>query len=108
MDKIKLYEQKIISLLTPFEHKDRGIYQIVDTQNHHYQILRADWDTKNRYYFRVRIHVHINADGKIWVMENQVEEDIAEMLVEQGVPKSDIVLALLPERMRQHSGYAVS
>lgn len=41
-------------------------------------------------------------------MENRTEEDIAEMLVERGVQKKDIVLALLPEHVRELSGYAVA
>ena len=41
-------------------------------------------------------------------MENRTEEDIAEMLVEMGIPKNEIVLALLPEHVRQFSGYAVA
>ncbi len=108
MDRIKEYEEIIINLLSPFENKNKGIYVIIDTKNHHYQVLRADWDNQNRYYFRVRIHLHINANGKILVMENQVEEDMAELLVENGIPKSSIILTLLPESVRQHTGYAVA
>ena len=108
MDRIKEYQEKIIKLLSPFENKSKGIYLITDTQHQHYQILRADWDSQNRYYFRVRVHLHIQLNGKIWVMENQIEEDMAELLVEEGIPKSDIVLALLPESVRPHTGYAIA
>jgi len=41
-------------------------------------------------------------------MENRTEEDIAEMLVELGVQRKDIVLAWLPEHVREFSGYAVA
>ena len=51
--------------------------------------------------------MHIKSDGKIWIMANRTEEDIAEMLVEQGIQKKGIVLALLPEHVREFSGYAV-
>jgi hypothetical protein len=108
MDRIKEYEEKIITLLSPFENEAKGVYLIIDKKKHHYQVLRADWDNQNRYYFRVRIHLHINLDGKILVMENQVEEDMAELLVESGVPKSSIILTLLPESVRKHTGYAVA
>ena len=70
--------------------------------------MRAGWDSRNHYFLRVRVHLHIKSDGKIWIMENRTEEDIAEILVEQGVQKKDIVLALLPEHVREFSGYAVA
>lgn len=108
MDRIKKYEKIIISLLTPFEDESTGCYLIIDKKNHHYQVLKADWDSYQRYFFRVRIHLHIKTNGKIWIMENRVEEDMADLLVENAVPKSDIVLALLPESVRVHSGFAVA
>ena len=108
MEKIKKYQNIIIKVLNTYnnENKGEGAYVLTDKDHHHYQWLRAGWDNANHYFFRVRIHLHINADGKIWILENTTEEDVAEDLVAEGVLKSDIVLSFLPESVRQFSGYA--
>jgi glutathionylspermidine synthase len=110
MEKIAELQAIVLDLLKTFEaeSKDGQTYILTDTIHHHYQVLRAGWDSRNHYFLRIRIHLHIKPDGKIWIMENRTEDDIAEMLVELGVQKSSIVLALLPEHVRQFSGYAVA
>lgn len=45
---------------------------------------------------------------KIWLQWNGTEDDIAEILVENGVPKEDIVLGFQSPFMRQFTDYAVS
>jgi glutathionylspermidine synthase len=107
MDRIKKYQKIIINLLKPFKNEPTDTYVLIDKEQRHYQVMRAGWDNQQHYFLRVRMHLHIKPDGKIWIMENRTEEDIAEMLVAQGVPKLDIVLALLPVYARSHSGYGV-
>jgi glutathionylspermidine synthase len=110
MEKITKHQAIVLDLLKAFENdnQDGQTYILTDTVHHHYQVMRAGWDSRNHYFLRVRVHLHIKSDGKIWIMENRTEEDIAEMLVERGVQKKDIVLALLPEHVREFSGYAVA
>jgi hypothetical protein len=52
-------------------------------------------------------HLDIIGD-KIWVQEDKMEHSIAEMLVEKGISKKDIVLAYFPEYHRQMTEYAVA
>ncbi len=110
MDKIKKYQAIIIALLKEYEQKGSKseTYIITDTIHHHYQVVRAGWDSKNHYYFRVRMHLNIRNDGKIWIMENQTEDEISEILVDRDIPKTDIVIGILPESVRMHTGYAVA
>jgi hypothetical protein len=41
-------------------------------------------------------------------LENYSSTDVGEALLEQGVLKSDIVLAFLPDYAREYSGYATA
>jgi ribosomal protein L31E len=107
MEKITFYQSAILSFLQKFE-QEKDTYIISDTIRHHYQVMRAGRDHRDVYFVRIRLHLHIKPDGKIWILENRMEEDIAEWLVKNGVAASDIVLALLPEHARQYSGYAVA
>jgi hypothetical protein len=57
----------------------------------------------------VHLLVHLEIiGGKIWVQEDKMEDSIAEMLVEKGISKKDIVLAYFPEFHRQFTEYAVA
>jgi hypothetical protein len=52
------------------------------------------------------IHIDIK-DEKIWIQRHNTEINLADRLVESGVPKENIVIGLYSPFMRQFSGYAV-
>ena len=110
MEKIKKYQSVILEMLKAYERSSDSIETCIvsDTKNHHYQVMESGWQDKNTYYFNTPIHLHIKPDGKIWILENKTEDDIALSLVEQGVDKLDIVLNFIPERVRQYSGFATA
>jgi hypothetical protein len=64
------------------------------------------WQNDRRIYGCI-IHLDIK-DGKIWLQHNGTENDIAEELVEMGVPKTDIVIGFHSPFKRQFTEYAVS
>ena len=47
-------------------------------------------------------------NGKIWIQRNQTDRQIADELVEMGVPKEDIVLGIQPSYAREHTGFGVA
>ena len=80
---------------------------IADKEKHHYQLLFIGQDKQNAYYLWVLTHLQLKEDGKVWILENRTEHDIAAELVASGLLPSDIVIGLLPERIRQHTEYAI-
>ncbi len=79
---------------------------VFDTEHDHYQLLDVGWDGLKRIY-NCFIHIDIK-DGRIWVQRNLTEADLAQELVEMGVPKEDIVLGLHPPYKRPLTGYGVA
>jgi hypothetical protein len=110
MDKIKKYSSIVLNILNDYKNSNGTIetYVIADEKQHHFQVTESGWLDKDDYYFNVKIHLQIKADGKVWLLENKTEDDLAQVLIEKGVLKSDIVLSFIPERVRKLSGYAVS
>jgi hypothetical protein len=112
MDKIKTYSDILIALLESYLHDDiqSPIHEhiIADKERLHYQFLREGWYDGSTYKMGIMLHFQIKADGKIWILANWTEDDIARDLVERGVPKQDIVLGFQPEYARKLSGYAVT
>jgi len=76
-----------------------------DTQNR-YQVIAQGWQGKRRMHGCL---VHIDLKGsKVWLQHDSTDAEIAEELVERGIPKERIVLGFLPESVRPHTGYAVN
>lgn len=113
MGKIKKYENIILELLKDYIYPPNVLdktttHLIVDHEHHHYQILTEGWVKDDDYMMNITMHLHIKSDEKIWILANWTEDDIAQMLVDRGVLKTDIVLGLLPVGVRSHTGYAVA
>lgn len=111
MDKLQRYRQIVRQVLTeqahPYAHSDDVETEVIcDTEHDHYQLSYVGWEDQQRI-FNLILHLDIK-DGKIWVQYNGTEAAIAQLLVEKGVPASDIVLGFHSPFKRQFSRYAVS
>jgi XisI protein len=76
-----------------------------DDARGHYDVISVGWDNDRRVH-HVVVHVDI-IDGKVWIQHDATDRPIARMLVEAGVPKSDIVLGFQPPDLRAMGEYAV-
>ncbi|HLO86625.1 MAG TPA: XisI protein [Nostocaceae cyanobacterium] len=111
MERIEKYRQIIRDFLTTQivnENNPPGVDSqlIIDTEHDHYQILDVGWQDLTRIY-NCFMHLDI-INGKIWIQRNMTEVDIAQELVNMGVPKEDIVLGLHAPYKRPYTGYGVA
>jgi hypothetical protein len=110
MDKLDEYRLKVQQLLEKYaQHKpsygDVEVEIIFDTQRDRYQIVNIGWKQQTRVYSPI-MHLDIKKD-KIWIQQNTTEVDLAEELIETGVPKQDIVIGFHTPKMRQLTGFGV-
>lgn len=110
MEKIEKYSQIIQDIL--LEHasyksinEDVEPQIVFDRERNHYQLIHVGWSNKKRVYGCV-IHLDIK-DGKIWIQHDGTEGGVASELVDQGVPKQDIVLGFHSAFKRQFTEFAV-
>lgn len=82
------------------------VEKIFDKESDRYPIVDLGWDEHRRVYNCV-FHLEIR-NGKIWIQRNQTDRQIADELVEMGIPKEDIVLGLQPTYAREHTGFGVA
>ena len=111
MERVEQYRQWVRQLLTDQAragYSDSTIESqlLFDSEHDHYQLLDIGWDGLKRIY-TCFIHIDIK-DGKIWIQRNMTEADLAQELVEMGVPKEDIILGLHPPYKRPYTGYGVA
>jgi hypothetical protein len=77
---------------------------IFDPKRDHYQLVHVGWKPNGRRNYGCVLHLDIK-DDKIWIQHDGTEVGIANLLVERGVPRQDIVLAFLDPFMRQYSAF---
>lgn len=107
MEKIKKYASIVHAFLEECCETSPNSHIVVDTKSHHYQLLKTGYDSHGTYFFRVRMHFHIRKDGKVCILENTTDIEIADFLIEHGIPKIDILPAFIPEDARKLVGYAL-
>lgn len=109
MDRLSYYRQCVQQLLTEQVAKEQNQPEAIESQlifdekRDRYLCLDVGWQDLKRVY-ACFIHLDIK-DGKIWIQRNLTEVDIAEMLVNMGVAKEDIILGLHPPYKRPYTGY---
>ncbi len=114
MDRIARFQKNILSIMEEYADARKGsntdtdtqvAYRtVVDEQHHRYQLVLVGWQHRERIY-HIIFHVEI-INNKVWIEEDNSEDSFAEMLVEKGVSKKDIVLGYFSEFHRKHTEYA--
>jgi hypothetical protein len=109
MDKLDHYRQLLMRLLRENQHADVSdstaeTQVIADTESDNYQLMQIGWQGNKRIY-HCFIHASIR-NNKIQIEQDFTEPGLAVLLLEQGVPKSDIVLAFHSPMQRQYTDFA--
>ena len=107
MDKVLKYQKAVISFLEdhakikPANLKEVQNQVILDTKNHHYQLVRIGWQDGKHVHYAV-FHFDIIGD-KVWVQQNRTDLPIGYELMDLGIAESDLVYAYLPAALREAS-----
>jgi XisI protein len=81
---------------------------IMDDERGHYLLYSVGWEKNDYREYAPFVHIDIKSDGKVWIQHDGTDLKIAFMLVEKGIPKSDIVLGFRsPFRRQEISEFAV-
>ncbi|NJN31630.1 MAG: XisI protein [Synechococcales cyanobacterium RM1_1_8] len=109
MAELNQYRQFIQSLLSRYAvdsgSKNSPETQLVfDTERDHYQVMHVGW-RGDRWVHSCTVHLDIKEE-KIWIQWNGTEDDLAQELVDLGVPKSSIVIGFHAPSMRKYTDYA--
>ncbi len=113
LDKIARYRRLIRQVLEkhapvhrPHIPEEFETQLICDDEQGHYYLMRIGWDK------HTRIHaclIHLDLRGeKIWVQRDGTEYGVANELVDQGVPREDIVLGFQAPYKRKYTDFATA
>lgn len=111
MDKIAKYRKILTDYLQSVaqdwpHNASEEVKPIFDQNSNHFMVVHYGW-TEYGHLHSVPIHLEIR-ESKVWIQENLTEIEIDDDLVARGIPKSDIVLGMLPPEYRVFSEYAAA
>src|SRR5258706_10363563 len=87
-----------IEEMTPSEEKIRTEL-VIDHANGHYQLGQVGWDNDRRV-DDIFLHVDV-CDGKVWIQHDGTNLRLADMLMDEGIPRESIVLAFHRPELRK-------
>lgn len=111
MDKLTKYRQIICDFLnqqakiTPLGENIES-ETIFDEKCNRYLLVNLGWHGQKRIY-SVLLHLEIREE-KIWIQENNTDISVAELLLQEGVKREDIILGLKPAFVREYTGFGVA
>jgi len=111
MDKLDIYRQLVRSLLTGYvelsdSDESTQTVPVFDSENDRYLLMVIGRENGKRIHFCL-VNFEIK-NGKIWIHYDGTEANFGQQLIENGVPKSDIVPAFMSPEMRKFTEYAVA
>jgi hypothetical protein len=111
MDKLTKYRQIITRVLIeyttiPYKYGELTCELIISQDENRFILITQGWEKDTRVHGCL-VHLDI-IDRKIWIQRDSTEEGIVTDLEAAGIPKSDIVLAFHPQRLRKYTEYAVN
>ena len=80
---------------------------LFDEERDRYAVVSVGWTNEPRRSHGCLLHLDI-IDGKVWIQRDGTEDGVALELEEAGIPKSDIVLAWHPPKLRRYTDYAAA
>jgi hypothetical protein len=80
-------------------------YQVVfDHERKLFQVLVIGW-LNDRYHCQIIVHLEVRKN-LVWLQQDLTDANIAEQLIESGIPREQIVLGFQPEYKRGMYGFA--
>ena len=113
MDKLKKYKAIVRELALETgklgERPDDEVKTqfVFDDERGHYLLYFNGWRGAKRTY-GCYFHLEVSPDEKVWVHYDGTDLKIAQQLIDNGIPKSDIVLGFHAPMKRPDTGFAVA
>lgn len=108
LNKYREYIEEIINWRAGigYAHGDLQMTPVFDRVRDRYLLMVDGYEGKKHVHFAL-IDVEIR-NGKFWIHYDGLEEGVAGLLLEKGVPSENIVLAFYSPEMRKYTEFAVA
>lgn len=94
---VRQYIEEIGNLVPSDEFSETQI--VLDEPNGHYILLDIGWQNNLRTYLPF-VHIDVKPDGKVWIQHDGTDLNIAQVLIQRGIPAHYIVLGFKAPAIR--------
>ncbi|MEM1118953.1 MAG: element excision factor XisI family protein [Bacteroidota bacterium] len=106
-------QKKVADIIDQLEYPDNPnkkieILFIKDMERGHFLVFLDGWESHISRTYGFSVHLQVTDTGKIWIREDTTAPPIAHALLDNGVPKSDIILGYYAPDTRKDMGFAVA
>lgn len=104
--KYKTIVRKVAEYIASISPSDANVETqlIIDDEHGHYLLYSVGWENDDYREYSSFVHLDVKPDGKVWIQHDGTDLKIALLLVEEGIPKSDIVLGFRAPYRRELMG----
>ena len=111
MDRVEIQKHAVENVIQSWLESKRqqshfSLEFVIDSGKQRFLLIGDGWLNHRRLYGTI-IDISLRG-GKVWVLEDNTEEGIAEDLLEAGLTRDEIVIAWQPEYRRELTGFAIS
>ncbi len=109
MDRIQKYKEIVRQVVTEIaamspEEEDGVENQLITDDDHgHYLYFGVGWEQSSWFYASF-VHIDVKINGRVWLQHDGTDLRVADMLVERGIPKHDIVVGFQSPQARTLMG----
>ncbi len=113
MDTITAYKKiirEVVEFIYSLMPSDENVETqlIMDETRGHYLLFSVGWENDDYREYGSFVHIDIKENGRVWIQHDGTDQNITRMLVEKGIPKSDIVLGFRePEHRKLIAEFAI-
>ena len=103
--------RKVVEYISSISPSDQNVQTqlITDDEHGHYLLYSVGWENDDYREYGAFVHIDVLPTGKVWIQHDGTDLKIALMLVEEGIPKNDIVLGFrAPFRRAMTPEFAVA
>jgi XisI protein len=111
MDKLEQYRQILKALIHRYADLSRSDTQVesialCDPTQDSYMVMDIGWNSSGRVH-SVPIHLRIK-NQKVWLEWDGTDQEIAQQMIDSGIPQEDIVLAFYRPERQKLTGFALA
>ncbi len=113
MEKVNVYKKIVRSVVEAIASISPSTEEIetqliMDDERGHYLLFAVGWERSN-WIYATFVHIDVKMDGKVWLQHDGTDLRIAEMLIEKGIPKNEIVIGFqAPHARKLMEGFAIA
>ena len=113
MDKVIKYKKMVKRIIEQIIEREESYnppidYVFIKDEKQGHYLVFLDGCVDNTVVYNLVIHVEVKKNGRVWLKHDGTEYEVGQLLLDNGLPKSDLVVGWLSPLERSWTDFAVA